>query len=382
MKRTASIIAALLLCVAAMAQGFSGGIKASVVNRQGRAPIAGATVELYQGGELIATKVADAEGRFLFENVPNGSYSISVSADGFMDSQINVIVEKGLMRDLMFVTLSPGSMLTDDVDASNFSEFDMDDSGYTDNPTILFTSNDPYNKIVSFGFSAIRFKNRGYNSETQDVFLSGVNLNDAITGYSPYSLWTGLNEVMRAKDTSNGLDVSDYGIGGYNGTTNIFANPSNVRPGLRASILSNSALYRLRLMLTYASGTKDNGWSYAFSASARLGGNDWVKGVYYRSFAYYAGAEKKINDLIADFDELAKAYNEEYASTSTIRSTAAVFRGNSVASTAFIKTAVMSEAPLCALALIVIFLIGLIGEMKKSGRKSKKIRAAAGTEEA
>ena len=296
MKRTASIIAALLLCVAAMAQGFSGGIKASVVNRQGRAPIAGATVELYQGGELIATKVADAEGRFLFENVPNGSYSISVSADGFMDSQINVIVEKGLMRDLMFVTLSPGSMLTDDVDASNFSEFDMDDSGYTDNPTILFTSNDPYNKIVSFGFSAIRFKNRGYNSETQDVFLSGVNLNDAITGYSPYSLWTGLNEVMRAKDTSNGLDVSDYGIGGYNGTTNIFANPSNVRPGLRASILSNSALYRLRLMLTYASGTKDNGWSYAFSASARLGGNDWVKGVYYRSFAYYAGAEKKIND--------------------------------------------------------------------------------------
>ena len=68
MKRTASIIAALLLCVAAMAQGFSGGIKASVVNRQGRAPIAGATVELYQGGELIATKVADAEGRFLFEN--------------------------------------------------------------------------------------------------------------------------------------------------------------------------------------------------------------------------------------------------------------------------------------------------------------------------
>ena len=93
-------------------------------------------------------------------------------------------------------------------------------------------------------------------------------------------------------------------------------------------------------------------------------------------------AEKKINDLIADFDELAKAYNEEYASTSTIRSTSAVFRGNSIASTSFIKTVIMSEAPLCALALIVIFLTGLIAEIKKSGRKSKKIRAAAGTEEA
>lgn len=93
-------------------------------------------------------------------------------------------------------------------------------------------------------------------------------------------------------------------------------------------------------------------------------------------------AEKKINDLITDFDELAKAYNEEYASTSTIRSTSAVFRGNSIASTSFIKTVIMSEAPLCALALIVIFLIGLIGEMKKSGRKTGRPRVSAGTEEA
>ena len=30
--------------------------------------------------------------------------------------------------------------------------------------------------------------------------------------------------------------------------------------------------------------------------SARLGGNDWVKGVYYRSFAYYAAVEKQFND--------------------------------------------------------------------------------------
>ena len=48
--------------------------------------------------------------------------------------------------------------------------------------------------------------------------------------------------------------------------------------------------------MTYASGPLDNGWSYAFSASARLGGNDWVKGVFYRSFGYYASVSKKFND--------------------------------------------------------------------------------------
>ena len=61
-------------------------------------------------------------------------------------------------------------------------------------------------------------------------------------------------------------------------------------------MLTNSQLYRLRLMMTYASGPRDDGWSYAFNVSARLGGNDWVKGVYYRSFAYYAAVEKQFND--------------------------------------------------------------------------------------
>ncbi len=31
--------------------------------------------------------------------------------------------------------------------------------------------------------------------------------------------------------------------------------------------------------------------------SARVGGNDWVKGVYYRNFAYYAGIEKNFDDV-------------------------------------------------------------------------------------
>ena len=122
-------------------------------------------------------------------------------------------------------------------------------------------------------------------------------MNDALTGYSPFSLWSGLNEATRYKETTVGNEVSDYGFGGYNGVTNISAMPSNVRTGWRFSALTNSALYRLRLMATYASGELDNGWSYAFNVSARIGGNDWVKGVYYRNFAYYAGVEKKFGDV-------------------------------------------------------------------------------------
>ena len=45
-------------------------------------------------------------------------------------------------------------------------------------------------------------------------------------------------------------------------------------------------------MGSYATGEMDNGWSFAANVSARVGGNDWIQGVYYRAFAYYVAAEK------------------------------------------------------------------------------------------
>lgn len=295
MKKILTIISALA-AFAISASAYDGGIKAKVVNRSGRVPVQGATVSLSFDDEVIKTVKSAPDGSFFFEDLPDGRYTVSVDAEEFLSTKLNVTVENGIVRDLMFVTLS-AVRRAEEVDASNFAEFDLDDSGYTDAPTILFSTNDVYTDVVGYGFSNIRFKNRGYNSETQDVYLAGVPMNDAITGYSPFSLWSGLNEAMRSKDSTLGLEMSDFGNGGYNGVTNITAVPSAVRTGWRFSVLSNSALYRLRLMATYSSGELDNGWSYAFNASARLGGNDWVKGVYYRNFALYGGIGKKFDDV-------------------------------------------------------------------------------------
>ncbi len=295
MKKAALFIAAVLCSLSLFAQSDMGGVKGTVVNRVGRAPIAEALVTLIQNDDIKAEVVTDAEGKFLVEALPNGIYEMIIKVEGYLEAKVNVTVE-GYVKDLIFVGMTMERVMAD-IDDSSFAEFDMDDSGYDDAPTILFGTNDPYNEIVSFGFSDIRFKNRGYTSESQDVLLAGVKLNDAITGYSPYSLWSGLNEAMRSEESTMGVEASDYGIGGYNGVTNILAMPSSVRTGWRFSALSNSALYRLRLMATYASGELDSGWSYAFNVSARLGGNDWVEGLYYRNFAYYAGVEKKFADI-------------------------------------------------------------------------------------
>lgn len=294
MKRILLAFAALLASVAVFGQAYTGGVKGEVVNRNGRAAVEGARLTLFQGATELATVVTDADGNFLIPDLADGMYTLVIDAPDFLQTQVQVTVNDGYVKNMFKLSLTPTDRVTELSD-ENFAEFDMDDSGYNDNPTILFGSNDVFNNIAGYNFSSVRFRARGYASETQDVYLAGVKLNDAVTGYSPFSLWSGLNEAMRSKETVNGAELSDYGFGGYNGLTNIFGNAANVRKGLRGSILTNSSLYRLRLMASYATGVMDNGWAFAANVSARLGGNDWIDGVYYRSFAWYLAADKVFN---------------------------------------------------------------------------------------
>jgi hypothetical protein len=139
----------------------------------------------------------------------------------------------------------------------------------------------------------MRFNPRGLRNE--NVYLNGIEFNDALTGYSPWSLWTGLNDATRNQESMAGLAGLGYGVGGLNGNTNINARASQVRKGFRGSVAGGTNSYLLRVMLTYASGMLDNGWSYAFSASTRQGRHAWVDGVYYNTWAWFGSVEKRFN---------------------------------------------------------------------------------------
>lgn len=294
-KRIFLAASALFLALTLSAQNYTGGVKGTVVSRLSKATIDGADLILYSEGKEVARVKAGQDGTFQIGNLKDGMYDLVIESPDYLQSRVNVTVNDGYVKNMFTLSLTPVAKVAE-VDDASFSEFDMDDSGYSDSPTILFGQNDVFNNMAGYNFSSVRFRVRGYSSESQDVYLAGVRMNDAITGYTPYSLWSGLNEATRSKESVNGAEVSDFGFGGYNGLTNIMPMASSIRTGWRGSVLTNSALYRLRLMLTYASGQLDNGWSYAFSASARLGGNDWIKGVFYRSFGYYGAVEKKFGE--------------------------------------------------------------------------------------
>jgi len=293
-KRITLSIAALLMAASMFAQEPTGGVKGTVVNRSTKEPVQSAKLVLYSGAEEVASLLSDENGNFAVPGLKDGMYTLVINASDYYTSQVNVTVNDGYIKNMFNLSLTP-SQTIDKEDAS-LLEFDLDDSGYNDSPTVLFGSNDVFTSVAGYNFGSVRFKQRGYNSESQDVYLAGVKMNDALTGYTPFSLWSGLNEATRSKESSIGNELLDYNFSGYNGATNIYGNALSVRKGMRVSALTNSAFYRLRLMASYASGQLDNGWAYAFNVSARLGGNDWIKGVYYRSFAYYAAVEKKFND--------------------------------------------------------------------------------------
>ena len=282
-------LSCLLLTLALAAQP-TGGVTGTVVSRGEREAVEGARVVLLQAASEVASAVTGENGQFRITGLADGMYDLVVTATEYLETRMGVSVSEGLVKNMFNISVTRARPEFFDEMAE---ELDME--GYNDNPTVLFDQNDVFNSLAGYNFSAVRFNVRGYSSETQDVYLAGVKLNDAVTGYSPFSLWSGLNEATRSKDTVTGSEVFDYGLGRYNGQTNIFADAPNVRTGLRGSVLTNSSLYRLRLMLTYGSGVLDNGWAYAISVSARLGGNDWIDGVYYRSFGYFLSLAKVWN---------------------------------------------------------------------------------------
>lgn len=283
------ILLITMVCSTGFAQ-IGGGIKGIVVSRTTRSTIDNVRIVLMPGNR---TTISDAKGEFLFENVEKGEYELHMKTAEYEDLILPVRVGSN-MRELRVVMIPANRQQA--MDDAIFAEFDtesLDDAQSI--PTSLSSSKDVFNNIASYQFSEMRFNVRGYDSQFSDVYMNGIQLNDAMTGYSPWSLWSGLNDATRNQETTTGLQMGEMGIGGIGGVTNINIRPTQMRKGLRASLVSSNSTYRFRGMVTYSSGVQDNGWSYAFSLSTRQGSNAYVDGVYYNAYGYFAAVEKQFN---------------------------------------------------------------------------------------
>ncbi|MDR1680195.1 MAG: carboxypeptidase-like regulatory domain-containing protein [Prevotellaceae bacterium] len=292
MKGKALLLLPVLLLAAtvATAQEPAGDLKGNVVERATRRPVDGARVII---GTPVPVETTTTGGVFVLRGLPPGTWELTVEAPDCVPVRLSAKVVGGAETEVLTVSLSPA--LSANTDASDV-EFDTDLGDLEqDLPVTLSATGDVFENIASYNFGILRFRNRGYDNSTTQVLLNGIAMNDAQSGYSPWSLWGGLNDATRNQESTSGLHISDLNIGSINGVTNINATASQVRKGFRASAVNASGQYLFRGMLTYASGFNDNGWAYAFSLSTRQGGNLWVNGVDYNAWGYFASIEKKLN---------------------------------------------------------------------------------------
>lgn len=132
-------LAAIALSFSLSAQDYTGGVKGTVVNRNGRQPIEKARLVLSKGAEQVAETETLEDGSFSIPGLPDGMYTLTIVAPDFLDNQVQVTVNDGYVKNMFNLGMTAVNRITE-IDDDSFGAFDMDDSGYNDNPTILFTA--------------------------------------------------------------------------------------------------------------------------------------------------------------------------------------------------------------------------------------------------
>ena len=118
-----ALLIVMLATLSLSAYAQDGGIRGKVVSRNGREALSNVKVTI---GSTGLTAVTDADGNFVFENLPKGDYTISFDAPEFEDLDLKVRVDRNV-RNLNSVVITP-VMTSSGFDDSIFAEFDTDSS--------------------------------------------------------------------------------------------------------------------------------------------------------------------------------------------------------------------------------------------------------------
>ena len=267
-------------------------------------PASGAVVTLQ--GQQVST-VTDSQGKFVIDAVQNGDEVITIVLDNY-DVETRPITISGLEPlDLGVMSLSSAQdELTQEFTEEAFlavADVEFDDEDGLSSQTIsglLYSRGDVFTGTASYGFSAARYRVRGYDSRYESTYINGVNFNDGERGRFNYSSIGGLNYATRNKEIVNNFAPNSYSYGNLGNTANIDIRASKYAHGGQVSLSGTNRAYWLRLQATYATGLMSNGWAVAVSGSYRYSdiSREWnsTEGTFYNAGALFVSAQKVFDD--------------------------------------------------------------------------------------
>jgi len=222
-----------------------------------------------------------------------------ISRAGYLGKRIAINLNEQGIVELLDIRLNPDA--SRDLSFQNTISLSdaevMDDDAYVDNISgILQSTRDTYLNAAAFDFSQTFYRVRGLGSEYATLMINGVEMNKLYDGRPQWNNWGGLNDVQRNQVFTFGVAPSDYDFGDLGGTTNIIMRASSFVKGGRITASGSNRSYNGRVMATYASGEKDNGWYYAFSTGGRYAREGFMEGTPFSSASVYLGLEKVLSN--------------------------------------------------------------------------------------
>lgn len=266
-------------------------VSGTIISGEAKTPVQNAIVKV---GDLQAT--TNDKGYFEISNVPIGKATISVEAEGSPKFELVINVDR---EELNLGELDLAGNQEDDSESGgdNIVSGDFLDEGDGGaNPSLLTSSTDLYSRIASFTFGKLYYRPRGYDNNYNSIYMNGVSVENPEMGRTSWSVWGGLNDVTRNKDTKIGISSSEFGFGDIGGATNISTQPSTYRKTIKATYSLLNGNYNQRAMFTYSTGLLKSGWAVMLSGSRRWANEGYIEGTYYDGWSYFGAIEKKIND--------------------------------------------------------------------------------------
>ncbi|MBK8195026.1 MAG: hypothetical protein IPK76_18120 [Lewinellaceae bacterium] len=99
-----------------------------------------------------------------------------------------------------------------DIPTITLAEAESQEGGAGEVANLLHASRDVFQNTSGFAWSPFRFRERGYDSGLFLTYINGVPFNDLETGFTPYGEFGGLNDVLRIRTSSVGLDAADFSL--------------------------------------------------------------------------------------------------------------------------------------------------------------------------
>ncbi len=291
-KKKILFLLTFLLPFAALAQ--TGTIRGVIKDNAGQM-VPNAPVKIQ--GSTIEIKT-DSSGNYELKDVPYGNHVIIVGDENSFHATENVEVKEPEVvfniqnKAAGLESLNAGAV---EIPTVSFGDDEFKDASSSSVSSVLTASRDVFNNAASYVFSAARFRVRGYDSDNFPILMNGALLTDLSNNRGEYNVWSGLNDVVRSRDNSYGLNATNYAFGSIGGVNSIDSRASQQRKQFQVSYASSNRTYDNRLVVTYGSGVNSKGWSYCLSYSRRWADEGFIDGTFYDGHSFFGSVEKQIN---------------------------------------------------------------------------------------